>query len=221
MELRGRTTSEPPKGSVSVASPEASQVTMRTLTLAYDVPGKHDLNPLEWAAFDGDVELVRATLDGGADVNLGGRIFGTPLQAVVAGGHRNTVAVLLDCGADIKALGGINGGALYIAVRGDDQSLIQLLLDRDAPVNVQATYVPRSPLQIASILGKDKTVRLLLQHGADPNRQPGDRGPSPLRTAYDHGHITIVRHLVQNGAAIFKDTSNPYACLSFRSKRRR
>lgn len=134
-----------------------------------NVPGKHDLNLLERAAFDGDVELVRAMLDDGADVNLGGRIFGTPLQASVAGGHRDTVAVLLDCGADIKALGGINSGALHIAVRGDDQSLIQLLLDRGAPVNVQATYVPRSPLQIASILGKDKTVRLLLQHGADPN----------------------------------------------------
>lgn len=151
--------------------------------------------------------LVETTLQNGANVNVGGRIFGTPLQAAVAGGHIDIVALLLQHGANINALGGINGGALHIAVRGDDESLIRLLLDKGAAVNVQSTYVPRSPLQIASILGKDMAVRLLLQYGADPNRQPGDRGLSPLRTAFDHDHMSIVRQLVQNGARIHNENA--------------
>lgn len=87
---------------------------------------------LHIAAFEGDIKLIRLLLDKGADINSGGKRFGSALQAASYAGRLHVVRELMDNGADINAQGGSYRNAVMAALRRGHVEVVQLLLDNGA-----------------------------------------------------------------------------------------
>jgi ankyrin repeat protein len=68
-----------------------------------------------------------------------------------------------------------------------------LLLDRGANAN-HSDSQSWTPLHVASLEGRNDTVRLLLDHGADPEHQ-NSQGLAPHHIALRLGHVQTVQLL--------------------------
>jgi hypothetical protein len=131
--------------------------------------GSAGCSALTSAAGKGDVQAVKALLDGGTPIE--DRSYGdcasgvTALQEAALEGQVEMVQLLLDRGAKVNA-SGCHGTALTIAARGDSQEIVQLLLDRGADVNFQAAH-GWNALDAAVGRNHFKMVQYLLEHGAE------------------------------------------------------
>ncbi|KAJ7799185.1 ankyrin repeat-containing domain protein [Mycena leptocephala] len=108
---------------------------------------------------EGETEIVKL-LGSGADPNLQGGLYGTPLQAACYKGSLQIAQFLLENGADVNSQGGTYCTALQ-AVAG----IYQYSLNTDFPLKVVSDI-----------------INLLLNYGADPNVQGGKSG-SALKAA--------------------------------------
>jgi ankyrin repeat protein len=84
------------------------------------------------AAGRGDVELVRAFLDGGADIGERTLGFASPLDAAASAGHLPVVDLLLERGAPIERPGAMFP-LLYFPVRNGHRAVVERLLRAGAP----------------------------------------------------------------------------------------
>jgi ankyrin repeat protein len=152
------------------------------------------------ASCAGHANIARMLLDGDADINAQGGIYGSPLQAASFRGHEEVVQMLLDYGADVHAQGGNYGTALYVASFGGHEKVAHMLLDRGADVNDRGGEY-ESALQAASFGGHGKVVKMLLDRGADVNAHGGLYG-SALQAASAGAHEKVVRMLLDRGADV-------------------
>lgn len=168
--------------------------------------------PLMFAARGGHVEIARALLDAGADVNRNGRSAASALHVAVENGHYDMAALLLEAGAaPYHAI-------LYSAAVRGDADTAQLLVDygvpADAPVDPEGAAVVRSadnrgareldggsPLLVAAMRGHARVVRVLLNAGADINVRDPRAHWTPLQWATHHNHIAVADMLRRAGAA--------------------
>ncbi|KAF7349543.1 Ankyrin repeat-containing domain protein [Mycena sanguinolenta] len=156
--------------------------------------------PLGVASYWENMDIVQLLLERGADVNLGGRQFGSPLGAASYQGKSDVVQLLLDKGADVNLGGGEYGSPLGAASHRGESDIVQLLLDKGADVNLGGGEYG-SPLGAASYWGKSDIVQLLLDKGADVNLGGGEYG-SPLGAASHSGKSDIVQLLLDKGADV-------------------
>ncbi|ADV67893.1 ankyrin repeat domain-containing protein [Deinococcus maricopensis] len=86
------------------------------------------------AAFFGQVEVARALIARGADVNVASRngLQVTPLHSAVAGRHADLAALLLDAGADVNARQHGGFTPLMGAAQNGHADLVRALLARGA-----------------------------------------------------------------------------------------
>jgi uncharacterized protein len=59
--------------------------------------------PIHLASYQGDMEALKALVEGGAEINVSGDMGSTPLHDAVQGGHLEAVQFLLEHGADPAA----------------------------------------------------------------------------------------------------------------------
>ncbi|KAF7975437.1 hypothetical protein HWV62_9569 [Athelia sp. TMB] len=156
--------------------------------------------PILLACEEGHLEIARLLLDGGANVNVKGGLYGTALQAAIAGVHLELAKLLLAKGADVNVEGGSDGTALQAASAFGYLELAKLLLDKRADVNVKGGEYG-SALQAASAEGHFELAKLLLDKGADVNLEGGEYG-SALQAASVEGHLELAKLLLDKGADI-------------------
>ncbi|OKP06952.1 Ankyrin repeat domain-containing protein 50 [Penicillium subrubescens] len=194
---------------LALAAKNGYQAVVRLLldTESIDVDSKDkttqaegSVTALYHASFAGHANIARMLLDGDADINTQGGIYGSPLQAASLRGHEEVVQMLLDYGADVDAQGGNYGTALYAASFGGHEKVTHMLLDRGADINNRGGEYG-SALQAASAGAHEKVVRMLLDRGADVNSQGGEYG-NALRAASSRGHENIVQMLLDHGANV-------------------
>ncbi|KAI0903784.1 ankyrin repeat-containing domain protein [Ustulina deusta] len=148
--------------------------------------------------------LVSMLLAHGADINLTGGEYHTPLQ-VAARFHPCMLEYILDAGADINAVGGAFGTALHAAAFRGEFEGVKLLLSHGADARIIAgkhgsvlhSAVYRCPSPFSSKHHR-QILDLLLEAGADVNFQ---YGPA-VQAAVVGGNLEALKWLVENGADV-------------------
>lgn len=158
------------------------------------------LSYLHLAAEYGYLDVARALVEAGADVNVR-KICGdvitkkatgsAPLHLAAKGGHTEMVRYLLDHDASINLKGNHGLTPLHAAAEGGHISVIQLLLDRCARIDEQDVS-GQTALFIAVIENHYDAVELLLKYGADPAMSLVSG-----QTVYDVACNQIIRKLLR------------------------
>ena len=153
----------------------------------------HAETPLHWAASSDDVEVGRALIDGGADIEATGASIagGTPLDDAVGYSCWRVARLLVDRGAHVDrlwhaaALGMIaradellaSGShseqdltdALWQACNGGQRRMAEYLLARGAELNGRPSWADSTPLDVAEFpadTGREALVTWLRELGA-------------------------------------------------------
>lgn len=160
-----------------------------------DAGFRADEQSLAVAASDGNADIVRLLLEGGAAPT-------GSLYAAVNGGHAEVVGLLLDAGApaDLTVRDRrtrVASALLEIAARRGHVEVVRRLLDAGAPVDIRP-YSQETPLHSAARYGRAQIVRLLLERGADVNAKGRQ---TALHAAAIHGDAEVVRLLLEAGAS--------------------
>lgn len=165
--------------------------------------GKHGFStPLIMAAHWGKVEVARALLDAGADINAKGADGRTALMEAAWTAQFEMVEFLLSQGADVNATDDYSHTALsggFNTVRTDKTpEVIKLLVDNGADKNARDEQgVPA--LSRAAEQGETDRVRFFLEKGADVNAKDHE-GETALMKAALKGRLETVRVLLDSGA---------------------
>ena len=160
------------------------------LTVLGDAPaatrarGAGGVTPLMAAALYGDLETMRALLDGGADPNARNEAGATALMWAVSDPAKTQL--LLERGAEADARSDDGRTPLMIAsgIPGS-RAVVKLLLDRgaDPSRNGPSGFGLSNPLGEAAISGDAEVFRLLVERGANVK----DAGPAALVFALTRG----------------------------------
>ena len=156
--------------------------------------------PLRYAINNGNIQIVMALLNSGADVNDLDETNRTPLHFALYNHHREIVLALVNRGADIHARDGLERTPLHIASWLGNGELAMVLVDRGADVNGR-DQGEKSPLHIASYGGYRDVVMVLVDRGADIEARD-NTGDTPLHTACVRNNIELAMALVDRGADI-------------------
>ncbi|RKK30890.1 hypothetical protein BFJ66_g16099 [Fusarium oxysporum f. sp. cepae] len=167
-----------------------------------------DVRPIHLALEQGqvgcDVNIIKALIEWGADVNAYSAVAGYPLQ-MATGEARD---LLLQAGAAPGQLpNSLKPRAerekltkLQMAAGSGDAEHVRLLISSGENVNEPAYYDGgMTSLQHASIMGHFSIVYLLLENGANIHAQGAVRnGRTALQGAAEHGRLDIVHLLLEN-----------------------
>ena len=161
--------------------------------------------PVHYAALRGDVEMLRAMLDYGPEVNAVDALGYTALHVAA---NSAAIDVLMEAGASIEARDKYDSTPLHGAAEALKPVAVAALLRHGADVNARGD-VGDTPLHCAvadteTIQEAAEVVDLLLSAGADVNAQEGEHGDTPLhmvaRKAGKQGAAVLVDLLLRSGA---------------------
>jgi uncharacterized protein len=98
----------------------------------------------EWqqATSEGNVETIRALLDGGQNVDARDEHGQTALMNAARVGHEQVIQVLVDAGADLNATAKYNLTALMLAIINGHTRIAEFLVKAGADVAVRGTGAP-------------------------------------------------------------------------------
>jgi hypothetical protein len=154
---------------------------------------------LRSAVRDGDLPVVQALLDGGADVNAKDEVGTTFLMHAVLNGDVGVVKLLLSKGADANAQNKKGAMALFWALH--DPNKMKLLLDHGAKIPTEAVFV------VAGIPGGSRTLKLLADRGA--NLEVNKGGFTPLGAATRGGDLTLETNPITGTGEVFGANFSP------------
>lgn len=153
--------------------------------------------PLQKAAFQGDLAVVEALIEGGADVDEKAYKNTTALPLAVEQGHEAVVRALLAVDARVNVIGHVNlGSPLALASVLGHVEIARLLLQHGANVE-QTDLEGAAPLFIAAQHGQRDIVDVLLDAGADSSAT-APHGATPLIVAAQFGHGEVIRKLLKS-----------------------
>jgi uncharacterized protein len=158
--------------------------------------GEGGETPLHWAASTDDVDVARALLDGGADVEAPNGSIGTPLDNAVGYGCFQVAGLLADRGARIEklwhaaALGKLDVLETLLAAQPDQDQISQAfwhacaasqrraaerLLAAGADLNWTPDYADGTPLDAATARStrQDNVIEWLVEQGATSANRAG------------------------------------------------
>jgi ankyrin repeat protein len=161
---------------------------------------------LQWAVYNGNMNIVSLLLDAGANINYSqGR---TALEVAVETKDHKMIFILLDAGADPS-----KDGSVSLAVKASDVGLILALLQRGAGINNISHDIPTALYQ-AAVSEDLEMVQFLLDRGADPNIQlQNNYMGSVLQVLTRSRSMKIIEAIIQAGA----DINGAWSSKSFRN----
>ena len=163
-----------------------------------DQPGKLGDSALRFAVAEGHVDIVRALLDGGADVNKANKDGATPLSASTNHSSAEIALILLDAGANPNAKNKDGGTALMSAAKQGHSEVAKVLLDAGANPDM-VRKKGWTALLLASKFGFLEVVKVLLAAGANTNMAL-DNGATALMATANYGYPKIAKTLLFAGA---------------------
>lgn len=176
---------------------------------------EYDKTPLHWAAEKDHVEIARALLDAGADIEAKTNWGDTPLNWAATLGSSNVADLLLGRGArgfDLNvaaALGKLDdvktmidsttdpsaiSHAMYSAARNGHTEVVKYLLDHGATIDTKG-FFGGTGLHWSAINGHRETVELLISRGANREVRDEQFNSTPEGWAIEGGHAEIVNLL--------------------------
>ena len=157
----------------------------------------HAESPLHWAASSDDVDVARALIDGGANIEAAGASIagGSPLDDAVGYGCWQVARLLVERGARVDRLW--QAAALGIRSRVDD------LIAAEAPTTQQLT----DAFWQACHGGQRRMAEHLLALGAELNGKPswGDSTPLDVADSVGTGRESLLFWLKAHGAKSARD----------------
>ena len=180
----------------SAAEPDRTEIAFALLQDGADPNAKdsNGMSPLAYAAFRGDIEMVKALLEKGADVSSKDKNGNTPLLAACMKDNEDISRLLMENGADF----GITKPLSPAVVQGSTW-LVKALLEKGADVNEKSARDGVTALMYAARLGHKEIVSILLENGADVNAT--DRlGRTALAHASKTGQTGVIKMLKEAGA---------------------
>lgn len=158
----------------------------------------HAETALHWAASSDDVEVARALIDGGADIEAPGASIagGSPLDDAVGYGCWQVARLLVERGARVERLW--HAAALGMIARAEE------LIASAAPTDQELT----DAFWQACHGGQRRMAEYLLARGADLNGTPswGDGTPLDVAESVDTGREALLTWLRERGA---KNSTKP------------
>lgn len=156
--------------------------------------------PLMFAVDGGHIEVARALVAGGAELNVDAHGM-SPLALAVFAGRAELADLLVAHGARPESTSAFHGSALTIPASRGDTEVVRLLLRAGADPN-HLDRGGQTPLMHAAAAGSTATIRMLLDAGADPTLEEPGSGRTALRFALERGDSASI-HLLSNlpGAA--------------------
>ena len=121
---------------------------------------------LHLAAKIGDINLISALINTGADVNAKNGDGDTPLHIAGGYGHYEAAELLIKHSASAKEKTKEGWLALHIAARNNYKEVCELLLGNGANINEQDLQ-GWTPLHYAASVGQEATTKFLIAHSAD------------------------------------------------------
>ena len=159
-----------------------------------DDPDSHGWTPLMWAARAGRIEVMKALIDAGADLNGRDRCINgwTALMHAVHEEQTRSVRILLDLGANPNAASANGTTPLMIAAGQGEIEIVGLLLERGA--DPRARNIDRiNALTNAVAGGHTEIVRLLLDRAHDLEVSDNIEGKISVWIARLRGRTEILR----------------------------
>lgn len=155
---------------------------------------------LLWASKYNYLEVIKAALHKGIDVDYLCGKARTPLMYASANGNIDAVEILLKHGANCNAIANNGDTPLVYATQNCHEKIVDILLENGADVNLK-NQEGNTALLFASEGGAENIVKLLLNKGADVNIQ-NIQGRTALMTAASKNHSEIVKYLLKNNADV-------------------
>ncbi|KAJ6477191.1 ankyrin repeat-containing domain protein [Mycena vitilis] len=151
-------------------------------------------------SYEGRIELAKALLDLGADINASTGSYRTALTAASYGGNIEMVRLLIGKGAHINAEGGRYFTALRAAAERGHVDVARLLIENGARINAKEDEQScRTALYEASDHGRIEVVRLLVHKGALSNAEGKKCNRLALYVAAERGRVEIMQLLLDAG----------------------
>jgi ankyrin repeat protein len=157
--------------------------------------------PLQWAVQLNHLEIVKALISGGANVNAKNRYGTTPLMLAVTTGNPSITEALLKAGAEFRVSVPETGSVLITAARTGNPEVIKLLLAAGADVNFADHYSGQTALMWAAAEGHSEAVKALIAGGASAGARAHDE-KTALFYAVRRGDMSSVSALLAAGADI-------------------
>jgi len=158
--------------------------------------------PLHWAARTGQLDLCRALLQNGAEVNApttaGFVSASTPMHSAAGGGQEEICRLLLNSGGLIDARDSEGATPLMRACIAGHLGVCKVLVEGGSDLKA-TSQDGNSALHWAVLGGNSGVCKLLLTHGADAS-MPNKQGRTPLHlVAYSiGGGVAICQSLLEH-----------------------
>jgi len=170
------------------------------------------------ATAKGNIEIVEALVESGADANWVNEDGRTALMIVAGTGRDDIATLLVEKGrADVELNDRQGRSPLSLAAERGHIYTVNLLINQGSIIDSK-DELGRSPLSYAAENGNASVVELLVQRGADVNLK--DRhGRSPLSLAAQKGHWEVVEQILNYGAYIDREDDHEQTALYVASAR--
>ncbi|KAL3069442.1 hypothetical protein niasHS_018167 [Heterodera schachtii] len=181
-----------------------------------------NVTPLWAAVVFANLELCRALIAHGANIDMGTDSGESPLLCACFNGKLEIATFLVENGGADVNLADTDGMTPLIAVSFSGQiDIVRLLLSHGAIVEQTDFTGMKFALLGAAIFARLEVCRLLVDEwAADVNQETID-GTTPLLGASGEGHVDVVNFLIERGANLDHTDMDGYNALMCAVKNRR